>query len=70
MNQTLSVTVKGKRHTWAFNFKGDPQYIAEWTADGLEVVEVVNSVPAWAVRLGLLRSWVRVQDAWRWLRVW
>lgn len=68
MKQTLSITVHGKRHKWCFNFTGDPKDLEEWRADGLEVYEVFNTIPAWAVRIGLMRPWVAVQDAWRWLR--
>lgn len=32
--------------------------------------EVCNVVPVWVQRLGLTRPWCRVQDAWRWLRLW
>jgi hypothetical protein len=70
MKQTLSITVKGKHKTWSFNFPGDPKYLAEWEADGLEVYEVMNTIPLWAQRLGLTHVWCMVQDAWRFLRIW
>jgi hypothetical protein len=70
MKQMCSITVKGKTKTWCFNFLADTKYLAEWEADGLEVYEVMNSIPDWAVDLGLTKPWVRVQDLWRWLRLW
>lgn len=70
MKRTLSITVRGKHKTWCFNFKGDPKYLAEWEADGLEVYELLNTIPEWAVNMGLTRIWCRVQDAWQWLRLW
>ncbi len=70
MKQMLSITVKGKEKTWCFNFPGDPKYLPEWEADGLEVYEVVNTIPLWAQQSGLTRIWCRVQDAWRFLRLW
>jgi hypothetical protein len=70
MRQTLSITVRGKRHTWAFNFKGDPADLAEYEADGLEVYEVMNTIPAWAQGVGLAHIWCAAQDAWRFLRYW
>jgi hypothetical protein len=70
MKQTLSITVRGREKTWAFNFKGDPKYLEEWEADGLEVYEVLNTIPEWAQRMGLTHIWCRGQDAWRFLRLW
>ena len=70
MKQTMSITVRGKHKTWAFNFTGDPKHMADWEADGLEVYEVMNTIPVWAQQMGLTRIWVRVQDAWRFLRIW
>ncbi|GAB2471774.1 hypothetical protein GCM10027082_24070 [Comamonas humi] len=69
MKTTISIVVKGKTKTYDFHFKGDPKYIPEWEEQGLEVAEVLNSIPEWAVRAGLLRPWIAVQDFWRWLRL-
>ena len=62
MTKLLQITVRGKRHTWAFEFYGDPQFIEDWRADGLDVCEVVNTVPEWAARLRLVRPWCFFQD--------
>jgi hypothetical protein len=70
MKQTLSIHIKGKRHSWSFTFKGDPKHIEAWQADGLEVYEVVGSAPRWAVDIGLLRAFIFVQDCWQKLRLW
>jgi hypothetical protein len=67
---TCQIVVRGKHKTWAFNFPADPKYLPEWEADGLEVYEVTNSIPEWAVNLGLTRPWVAVQDFWNWIRLW
>lgn len=71
MKRKLSVTVRGKSGAvYGFMFNGDPKYLDEWRADGLEIDEVLNVVPEWAVALGLTRIWCRVWDAWQWLRLW
>ena len=70
MNKLLSITVKGKRATYSFRFKGDPRYLDEWRKDGLDIDEIVNTIPLWAQQLGLTRPWCRVQDAWNFLRLW
>jgi hypothetical protein len=70
MKSMCSITVRGKHKTWCFNFRADPKYLAEWEEDGLEVYEVLNTIPEWAVNHGLTRPWIAVQDAWRWLRLW
>lgn len=70
MKQNLCIEIKGKHKNWSFPFKGDPKYIPEWEADGLTVTELLNSIPEWAVDLGLLRPWVFVQDCWQKMRLW
>ena len=68
MKQRYCITVKGKRHTWAFVFEESPEGLADWRADGLEIGVVANVIPAWVVNAGLMRPWIAAQDAWRWLR--
>ena len=58
----LSVTVKGNEKKYCFNFYGDPKYIPEWEADGLEVVEILNTIPIWVVDAGLTKPWIFMQD--------
>lgn len=58
----MFVRVRGKEHEWDFNFYGNPRYIEEWRADGLEVYEIANRIPAWIVDIGLLRPYVFLQD--------
>jgi hypothetical protein len=64
------IVVKGKHHTWAFNFPADAKHLPEWEADGLEVYEVLNTIPEWAQRMGLTHVWCSVQDRWNWMRLW
>ena len=70
MKQKISITVKGRNSSWSFQFLGDPKHLAQWRADGLEVAEVLNTVPQWAVQLGLLKPWVRIQDIWQLIKLW
>lgn len=71
MKETLSIEVRGKSgKTYCLTFKGDPGYIDEWTADGLDIVVICNTIPCWAAELGLARPWFAVQDAWKILRLW
>ena len=69
MKKALQIVVQGKTAAFAFSFQGDPKHIPEWTAQGLQVDEVVNSVPVWVVRVRLTRLWIAVQDSWSWLRI-
>lgn len=57
----LMVRVRGRNHTWAFEFYGDPAHLSDWLGDGLEVVQVVNTVPEW-VPAGWTRAWCFLQD--------
>lgn len=58
----LSVTVRGRRHEWGFNFYGDPAHLEEWRRDGLEIDEIENIIPQWAVSCGLTRVYCFLQD--------
>jgi len=58
----MSILVVGKEKTWSFNFLGDPKHLEEWKKDGLDVEEVINSIPDWAVELGWVRPWCFFQD--------
>lgn len=70
MNQKLSIEVRGTRKVWHITTQGDQSFIDALRADGLEVYEIENTIPQWAVSLGLLRPWCLVQDAWKAIRLW
>jgi hypothetical protein len=57
-----ALTVRGDRSTWSFEILARPQHVEDWRRDGLEVDELLNVIPAWAVDLGLTRIWCFVQD--------
>lgn len=58
----MMIEVRGKHKRWSFGFYGDPQYLEEWRADGLEVNVVENTFPLWVADWGLVRPWCFVQD--------
>lgn len=61
MSQRLmSITVKGKRHNWIFEFDGDTKYWQDWIDDGLDVYLVENIMPYWANP----KIWCFLQDIW------
>jgi hypothetical protein len=62
MNKLLFVTVRSNSGSYDFNFYGDPAQIPAWRADGLEVYQVENLVPALIAELGLTRPWCFAQD--------
>jgi len=62
VKKLLSVEVRGANKTWSFSFYGDPKYINEWRDDGLEVNEIVNTIPMWAIDFGLVKPWIFFQD--------
>lgn len=62
-SKLLCVHLRGKEHRWSFEFYGDPKYLEEWRADGLEVTEILNTIPKWAVDIGVpVRWWFFAQD--------
>ena len=62
MNRLLSIEIRGDTKDWSFNFYGDPKYIEDWREDGLEINEIINTVPEWVVHLGMVKPWVFFQD--------
>lgn len=58
---SVDIACKSGR-TFSFNFYGDPIYLDEWRSEGLDIWEVVNTVPMWVVDLGMVRPWCFVQD--------
>jgi hypothetical protein len=70
MKTTYMIAVQGKTSKWNFTFEADDTLLSEWRADGLEVYEVVASVPQWAASIGLTGLWAAVQRVWRFMRLW
>jgi hypothetical protein len=62
MVRKLQITVRGREKQWGFMFDGDTRHLADWRADGLEVDEIINTIPEWVVDTGLLRVWCFMQD--------
>ena len=62
MKKRFLIITWGKEKAWSFMFMGDDRHLDDWLEDGLEVYEVVNTVPMWAVNLGLTRIWILAQD--------
>lgn len=69
MKKLHSLVVKGKHETWSFGVFVDPKYLDQWREDGLEIDEIINTVPEYIVDLGLMRFWFFLQDLWnfKWL---
>lgn len=65
----LSIHVRGKQSLWSFEFRGDPKYIPEWRADGLDVYEVENIIPFWLPPI-LVRPFVIAQDLFNFKSPW
>jgi hypothetical protein len=71
VKRLYSVTVRGREKTWGLPIKALPEHVEDWRADGLEVDELINTIPVWIHGLGLTRPWCAAQDFWnRWLRLW
>lgn len=62
MKKLYSLEVRGKTKEWSFNIIADPKHVEDWREDGLEINEIVNSVPEWAVTMGLTKPWIFMQD--------
>lgn len=66
-----SVEVRGKQSTWLIDTYITPQTAQDWSNDGLEVREVLNSIPTWYVDAGLpVRWWCFWQDVFHFKNPW
>lgn len=65
----MFVEVRGNRSRWSFQFVGDPQYLEDWRADGLEVYVIENSIPEW-LPTELWRPWCVLQDLFNFRNPW
>jgi hypothetical protein len=54
--------VRGKQHEWGIEIPENA--VEDMRADGFEVLEIANSIPAWAFDMGIGRVWVLAQDIW------
>jgi hypothetical protein len=61
MKHLYSITVRGKRDEWAFNFWSD-DYSEDWKSDGLTINPVLNTIPDWIVYFKLSKIWCWLQD--------
>ena len=67
------VTVNGKQSTWSIDTYAKPEWVTDWRADGLEVIEPLNVTPSWVPELfGTpgVRAWCFLQDLWNFKNPW
>lgn len=56
------LSVRGKRDNWSFCMDVPRAHFDAWKADGLDVVEIENTVPEIVAAIGLTRPWCWLQD--------
>lgn len=65
------VRVRGKGHTWLIDTYITRENAEVWRQDGIDVVEILNSIPAWWVDAGLsVRFWCFWQDVFHFKNPW
>lgn len=62
MKKLYSLEIRGKSKEWSFNIYADPKHVEDWREDGLEINEIVNSIPEWVADIGMTRLWIIIQD--------
>lgn len=62
MKKRMNIDVRGKCHEWSVKCDMSQAQIDAMRDDGIELFEVVNSIPMWVVELGLVRPWCFFQD--------
>lgn len=55
--------IQGKSGRWSVVVPSKAQADA-MRADGIEVVQVVNTIPAWVADMGLGHVWCAIEDIW------
>ena len=58
----LEIIVRGREKKWGFMFEGNIKFLNDWRADGLEIDEIINTIPEWVVDIGMLKPWCFMQD--------
>lgn len=58
----VCVTMRGMSSEWGLLLDMSQMQIDAMRADGIEVNEVVNTIPMWAVETGLTTPWCFIQD--------
>ncbi len=68
MKRPYSIEIKGKGKRWSFPVMAEPEHVADWCADGLDVRQVYGTT---ARTNPLPVRWVMAwQAVWQWLRLW
>lgn len=62
IKKKCTVTIKGKDKIWSFEIWAQDSWIKDWREDGLEINEVIYSIPEWVVKLRLIKVWMRCSD--------
>ncbi len=63
MSKTLhAVEVRGKEHTWCVDTYITKEAAQAWREDGIEVNEISNRIPYWALYFVSARTWCFFQD--------
>lgn len=54
------VTIRGKQSEWSLPIAGKvtKQTIADWRTDGLEIIEIHNSIPTWWLLPAKIWCWI------------
>jgi hypothetical protein len=65
----FTTIVRGRQHDWLVEVSEDA--VEEMRADGIKILEIANTIPAWAVAAGIGQLWMFAQDVWDApLRIW
>lgn len=56
-----SLSINGAQKCWGIIVYAEPTHVNDWRADGLELEEIVNTIPMWLPAC-LMRPWCVAQD--------
>ena len=59
-----TIEIRGREHSWSITTDLPQIAIDAMRQDGIDVGVLRNTIPVWAVDLGLLRPWCFCQDVW------
>ncbi len=62
MKKLYNLKIQGDEYLWSFEIEANPEHVEDWRRDGLEVAEIVNTCPEWAVKYNLHKAWFFLQD--------
>jgi hypothetical protein len=62
MKKLYAITIRGNEKIWGIPVILDEKYLKDWEEDGIDICEIVHTIPEFVQWIGLTRIWCWLQD--------